>query len=131
MAPSKLTSACSLAFAAAALALPLQASALSLGYRAQPVLLHTPAQDVDNFKSFISQTLDIGEAGLQREWRSSERRSKSQLKALLAPSPGVETEPAARCRMLSAEVSQRRETEAWKVWFCQKGDGNWKSSGLN
>ena len=127
MAPSKLTSACSLAFAAAALALPLQASALSLGYRAQPVLLHTPAQDVDNFKSFISQTLDTGETGLQREWRSSERGSK----ALLTPSPVVETEPAGRCRMLSAEVSQRRQTAAWKVWFCQKGDGNWKISGLN
>lgn len=95
------------------------------------MLLHTAAQDVDNFKSFISQTLDIGEAGLQREWRSSERRSKSQLKALLAPSPGVETEPGGRCRMLSAEVSQRRQTEAWKVWFSQKGDGNWKISGLN
>ena len=127
MAPSKLTIACSLAFAATALALPLQASALSLGYRAQPVLLHTPAQDVDNFKSFISQTLDIGEAGLQREWRSSERGSK----ALLTPSPVVETEPAGRCRMLSAEVSQRSQAEAWKVWFCQKGDGNWKISGLN
>ncbi len=131
MAPSKLTSACSLAFAATALALPLQASALSLGYRVQSVLLHIPGQDVDNFESFISQTLDTGEAGLPREWHSSERRSKSQVKALLAPSPLVETEPAGRCRMLSAEVSQRRQTEAWKVWFCQKGDENWKISGLN
>ena len=131
MAPSKLTIACSLAFAATALALPLQASALSLGYRAQPVLLHTPAQDVDNFKSLISQTLDIGAAGLQREWRSSERGSKAPVKALLTPSPVVETESAGRCRMLSAEVSQRSQTEAWKVWFCQKGDGNWKISGLN
>ena len=131
MAPSKLTIACSLAFAATALALPLQASALSLGYRAQPVLLHIPAQDIDNFKSFIFQTLGIGEAGLPREWRSSERSSKAQVKVPLAPSPVVETEPAGRCRMLSADVSQRRQTEAWKVWFCQKGDGNWKISGLN
>ena len=131
MAPSKLTSACSLAFAAAALALPLQASALSLGYRVQSVLLHIPGQDVDNFESFISQTLDTGEAGLPREWHSSERRSKSQVKALLAPSPLVETEPAGRCRMLSADVIQRSQTEAWKVWFRQKGDENWKISGLN
>ena len=95
------------------------------------MLLHTPAQDVDNFKSLISQTLDIGEAGLQREWLSSERGSKAPVKALLTPSPVVETESAGRCRMLSAEVSQRSQTEAWKVWFCQKGDENWKISGLN
>ena len=93
--------------------------------------MHIPAQDDDNFKSFIFQTLATGETGLQREWRSSERSSKTQVKVLLAPSPVVETEPAGRCRMLSADVSQRRQTEAWKVWFCQKGDGNWKISGLN
>ena len=131
MAPSKLTVACNLAFAATALALPLQASALSLGYRTQSVLLHMPAKDVDNFKSFISKTLDTGEAGLPRELHSSVRGNKAPVKVLLTPSPMVETQSAGRCRMLSADVSQRRQTEAWKVWFCQQGDGNWKISGLN
>ena len=131
MAPSKLTIACSLAFAATALALPLQARTFSLGDRTQSVLLDIPVKDVDSLKSFISKTLDTGEAGLPREWLSSERGSKAPVKALLTPSPVVETESAGRCRMLSAEVSQRSQTEAWKVWFCQKGDGNWKISGLN
>lgn len=131
MSSSKFTVACGLAFAATALVLPLQASALSLGYRTQSVLLHIPAKDVDDFKSFISQTLDTGEAGLQREWRSSVRGSKAPVKVLLTPSPVVETQSAGRCRMLSADVSQRRQTEAWKVWFCQQSDGNWKISGLN
>ena len=131
MAPSKLTIACSLAFAATALALPLQASALSLGDRTQSVLLDIPVKDVDSLKSFISKTLDTGEAGLPREWHSSARGNKAQVKLPLTPSPVVETESAGRCRMLSADVSQRRQTEAWKVWFFQKGGGNWKISGLN
>ena len=131
MAPSKLTIACSLAFAATALALPLQARTFSLGDRTQSVLLDIPVKDVDSLKSFISKTLDTGEAGLPREWHSSARGNKAQVKLPLTPSPVVETEPAGRCRMLSAEVSQRSQTEAWKVWFCQKGDENWKISGLN
>ena len=89
MAPSKLTIACSLAFAATALALPLQARTFSLGDRTQSVLLDIPVKDVDSLKSFISKTLDTGEAGLPREWHSSARGNKAQVKLPLTPSPVV------------------------------------------
>ncbi len=115
---------------AAALLLPLGANALSLGFRTDTVLMHIPAKDVNDFKSFISQTLNEGEAGKQREWTSSEHTNKYPVKVQLTPEAATQTKTAGRCRLLSAEVSQRRQVESWKIWFCQQADGGWKISGL-
>lgn len=119
------------ACAAALLLFPLAASALSLGARAQSVLLHIPAKDVNDFKAFIAQSLNDGEAGQQREWTSSARASKQPVKVLLVPSAVVETQSAGRCRLLSADVRQRNQMENWNIWFCQQADGGWKISGLD
>ncbi len=119
------------ACAAALLLLPLGASALSLGARGQSVLLHIPAKDVNDFKSFIAQSLNDGEAGQQREWTSSARASKQPVKVLLVPGAVVETQSAGRCRLLSADVRQRNQMENWNIWFCQQADGGWKISGLD
>lgn len=115
---------------AAALLLPLGANALSLGFRTDTVLMHIPAKDVNDFKSFISQSLNDGEAGKLREWSSSARTSKYPVKVQLTPGAVVETRSAGQCRLLSADVSQRNRVESWRIWFCKQSDGAWKISGL-
>lgn len=117
--------------AALALCLPLAAHALSLGQLNQSVLIHIPSKDVPDFRNFIGQALNDGQAGESREWSSSARGSKQPVKVQLTPGPLVETQSAGQCRLLSSQVSQRSKTEAWKVWFCRQADGVWKISGLD
>lgn len=120
----------SAAACAAVLLLPLAANALSVGKRTDLVLLHIPAKDVNDFKSFIAQTLDQGQAETPAEWRSSARTSRQAVKVVLTPSAVVQTSSAGQCRHLAAQVSQRQDHESWKVLFCRQDGGSWKISGL-
>ena len=118
------------ACAAVALFMPLGAQALSLGPLNQSVLLHIPARDVPDFRAFIGKALNEGQAGVPLEWNSSARSSKQPVKVQLTPGATVATQSAGQCRLLSANVSQRQQTESWNVWFCLQADGAWKISGL-
>lgn len=120
----------SVAMCAAAVLAPLGAHALSLGPRTDTVLLHIPAKDVNDFKSFISQSLNQGEPGVLSQWSSSARGNKKPVQVLLTPGAVVQTKSAGQCRLLSADVSQINQLESWKVWFCKQPDGSWKISGL-
>lgn len=96
----------------------------------QSVLIHIPAKDVTEFKSFIGKALNEGPADMVTEWSSSARPGKPAVKVLLTPGARITTQSAGQCRLLSAQVSQSRHAESWKVWFCQQADGHWKISGL-
>ena len=122
----------SLAMCATSLStLPLGAqAALPFVQLNQSVLIHIPARDVPDFKSFIGKTLHEGQAGAATTWTSSARRNGAPVQVEATPGPTVSTRAAGACRLLSAQVSQRNSTESWKVWFCQQPNGSWKISGL-
>lgn len=116
------------ACAAVAWFVPLGAQALSLGPLNESVLIHIPSRDVPAFRAFIGKALNEGQAGVAQEWSSSAR--KPPVTVVLTPGAAVSTQSAGQCRLLSANVSQRSQTERWNVWFCRQADGAWKISGL-
>lgn len=96
----------------------------------QSVLIHIPAKDIPEFKHFIGKSLNEGATDAVREWTSSARSGKPPVQVLLTPGARTNTQSAGACRLLSAQVRQRSQTESWNVWFCQQADGRWKISGL-
>ena len=111
------------------LPLGVQAS-MMLGPLTDTVLIHIPAKDTPDFRSFIGKALNEGVAGQGSTWSSSARRGKPPVKVQLTPGATVQTQSAGQCRMLSAQVHQRQTIEAWQAWFCQQTDGSWKIGGL-
>ncbi|WP_159912514.1 hypothetical protein [Pantoea sp. 18069] len=114
----------------AVLLLAPAAQALPFVLLDQSVLVHIPAKDVPDFKSFIGKALNEGAADTVTEWHSSARAGQPAVQVLLTPGAGIATRSAGQCRLLSAQVHQRSHAESWKVWFCQQADGRWKISGL-
>lgn len=111
--------------------LPLSATAaLPFVQLNQSVLLHIPAKDVPDFKTFIGQTLHEGAPDMARTWTSRTSSRRAPVEVVVTPGTPVMTRAAGQCRLLTAQVSQRNAAESWKVWFCQQADGSWKISGL-
>lgn len=107
-----------------------QAQAIPFVLLDQSVLVHIPAKDVPDFKSFVGKTLNEGAADTVAEWSSSARAGKPPVKVVLTPSARIQTQSAGQCRQLTGQVSQGRNANAWNVLFCQQANGHWKISGL-